>query len=323
MPCETLRISICWFGDVVVDRLDARDQQEAAFADHAVLPPRDLAGRVLRRFEALERLRAEHAVGDVLLARPHELHRTADRLGDRRALGGIVAERTPAEAAAHVALVHGHVRGLEPERLRHLVARGIGRLAAFPDFRLVAGRADADPRRSAAPSARDSRSRCGTRAWNFLAALAKAAFTSPFCRAIVLCAFGIVVDLDVAFERLDGVEAAALAFAHFTLSASRPALARSKRRRRRRGRSAACTMPMTPFIALTSASFQLSGGAASAVGSMFSQTLAPASCTGECSDWRTPCRQLHVDGVCAVPLTLDGVSRRGTTCRSGGSPCAP
>ena len=117
-----------------------------AFADDAVLPADDLAGGVLRRLQALERLRAEHAVGDVLLARPDQLHRTAHLLGDARALGGIVAERAAAEASAHVALVHGDLVGLEAQRLRHLVAGGVGRLAAFPDLGRGAGVVDAHHR---------------------------------------------------------------------------------------------------------------------------------------------------------------------------------
>jgi hypothetical protein len=56
-------------------------------------------------------------LGDILLARPDQLDRTAHLLGDERAFGGIVAERAPAEAAAHVALVEIHLLVLEAERL--------------------------------------------------------------------------------------------------------------------------------------------------------------------------------------------------------------
>src|SRR5262245_66526176 len=87
----------------------------------------------------LEGLRAEHALGDVLLARPDQLDRTAHLLGDQRALGGVVAERAAAETAAHVALVEIHLLLFEPERLRHRLARFVGRLASFPDLGLVAG----------------------------------------------------------------------------------------------------------------------------------------------------------------------------------------
>ena len=133
-------------GHVVVGNLDAGDQQEPAVADDAVLPAGHLAARVGRRLQALERLRAEHALGDVLLARPDQLDRPAHLLGDQRALGRIVAERAPAEAAAHVALVEVDLLGLEAERLGHRLARFVGRLAAFPHLGLVAGVVDAHHR---------------------------------------------------------------------------------------------------------------------------------------------------------------------------------
>ena len=56
----------------------------------------------------------------------------------QRRLGGVVAERAPAEAAAHVALVERHLLGLEPERLGDRLARDVGRLRAFPDLDVVA-----------------------------------------------------------------------------------------------------------------------------------------------------------------------------------------
>src|SRR3954467_3067375 len=102
----------------VIRNLDAGDEEEFAVADDAMLPARHLAGCVRCRLQALERLRAEHALGDILLARPDQLDRTAYLLGDQRAFGGVVAERAPAEAAAHVALVEIHLLVLEAECLR-------------------------------------------------------------------------------------------------------------------------------------------------------------------------------------------------------------
>src|SRR5262249_46735879 len=125
-------------GHPVIGDLDAGDEQELAVTDDAMLPSRHLAGSIGRRLEALVGLRAEHALSDVLLARPDEFHRTVYRLGDTRTLGGIVAERAPAEPAAHVALVEGHLRLFDTERLRHCPARFIGCLAAFPHLDLVA-----------------------------------------------------------------------------------------------------------------------------------------------------------------------------------------
>src|SRR5262249_59497832 len=113
---------------------DAGDEQELAVTDHAVLPPRDLAGGVGRRFHALERLRAEHALGDVLLARPDQFHRALYRLGDRGALGRVVAERAPPEPAAAAPLVERDLLVRQAERLGHRLARLVGRLAAFPHF---------------------------------------------------------------------------------------------------------------------------------------------------------------------------------------------
>src|SRR6476619_845308 len=81
-----------------------------------------------------------------LRARPDQLDRTAHLLGDERAFGGVVAERAPAEAAAHVALVEIHLLVLEAERLCHRLARFVGRLAALPYLGLVAGIVDTDHR---------------------------------------------------------------------------------------------------------------------------------------------------------------------------------
>ena len=130
-------------GDLVVGNVNAGVQQHTAFAHHAMLPAGDLAGCVLCRLDALERLRAEHAVGDVLLAGPDQLNRAGDLLGDPRALGGVVAERAPAEAAAHEALVYRHLVGCKSQRLGDLIAGGVGALRALPDFGGLAVRGDA------------------------------------------------------------------------------------------------------------------------------------------------------------------------------------
>ena len=79
-------------GHPVIGDLDAGDEQEFAVADDAMLPARHLAGGVGRRLQALEGLRAEHALGDVLFARPYQLDGPAHLLGDQRAFGGVVAD---------------------------------------------------------------------------------------------------------------------------------------------------------------------------------------------------------------------------------------
>ena len=67
-------------------------------------------------------MRTEHAVGDVLLARPDELHRPLDRARGERRLDRVVGKRPPSETAAEVALVHLDLLGPEVERARDQVA---------------------------------------------------------------------------------------------------------------------------------------------------------------------------------------------------------
>jgi hypothetical protein len=88
----------------VVGNLHAADQQHhAAVADDRVAPADPPAGAIERRLDALVVLRPEHAVGDVFLARPNELDRTADGAGDLRGLDGVVGERAAAEGPTHAA----------------------------------------------------------------------------------------------------------------------------------------------------------------------------------------------------------------------------
>ena len=51
------------------------------FGDDAVMPGDELAGVVEAGLDVMRRHRPEFAAGDVVLARPDELHRLADRLG--------------------------------------------------------------------------------------------------------------------------------------------------------------------------------------------------------------------------------------------------
>src|SRR5204862_592269 len=71
-------------------------------------------------------------------ARPDELHRLLHLARDARGFRRVVAERAPAEAAAHVALVDGDLLGLEAQRLGDRFARGAGILRAFPDLGAIA-----------------------------------------------------------------------------------------------------------------------------------------------------------------------------------------
>ena len=258
-------------GDVVVGDADAGVQQHAAFADHAVPPAGDLAARVLRRLQALERLRAEHAVGDVLLARPDQLHRAAappwrcarTRPRSRRASAG--RSRRPCSTGAS-----STCSGLRPSALATSSRDGVGRLAAFPHLDLVAGRVDAHHR----VQRLHLRVIAVVAAELGLVGLGRAGEgrlrRRPSCRASGDLRVRIVVDLDVVVERLLGIEARGRALASTcTLSASRAAIACSKLLGDDRDAvRAAARCAITPGIVLISASFQLSG--------------APV-CTGECS----------------------------------------
>src|SRR6516164_3809056 len=97
----------------VIRNLDAGDQEKFAVADDAMLPTRHLAAFVRRGLEALIGLRTEHALRHVLLACPDELDRPTHLFGDERAFRGVVADRTPAERAAHVTLVEVHLLDTE------------------------------------------------------------------------------------------------------------------------------------------------------------------------------------------------------------------
>src|SRR5207245_9906251 len=130
----------------VLESLDPGDEEDVAIADDAVLPARDVAGCIGGRLQALEGLRPEHALGDVLFARPYQLDWAAYLFGDERAFGGVITERTPAETAAHIALVKIHLLGRQSKRLRHRLARFIRSLTALPDLGPVAGVVDADHR---------------------------------------------------------------------------------------------------------------------------------------------------------------------------------
>ena len=191
----------------VVRNLDAGDQKEFAVADDAMLPSRDFAGSIGRRLQALERLRAEHALGDVFFARPDQLHGTAHRLGNARALRRVIADRAAAEASAHVTLMEGDLVVGDAERLRHRLARLIRRLAAFPHVDLVAFDADHRVQRLhlgvIAVVAAERR----------LVGLGGGGKSGRHV-ALLLDRHGlrvrVVVDLDVGFERPLGVEAVGL-----------------------------------------------------------------------------------------------------------------
>src|SRR5262249_3688943 len=148
--------------------------------------------------------------------RPYQLDGATHLPGDACAFGGVITERTTAEAAAHVALVEIHLLEREPERLRHRLAGFVRRLTALPNLRLVAGIADAHYRVE----------RLHLRVIAVIAAEfglvglgggGKGRGHVAFLFELDRLRIRIGVDLDVILERPIGIEAVSLGFAprHF------------------------------------------------------------------------------------------------------------
>ena len=97
-------------------------------------------------------LRAVAVVLDVLLARPHQLDRLAERLGHLDRLTQLIVDRAPPEAAAEIAVVNEHVARIDAPDLRRQFQRGVRRLRADPGVDPLG--TPMRPSRSAAPSAR-------------------------------------------------------------------------------------------------------------------------------------------------------------------------
>ena len=228
-------------------------------------------------------------------AGPDQLHRTAHRLRDLRRFDHLHPAIAPAETAADVALVVGDLLLLEAERFATAV-RGVGRLRPFPDLDLSSTslrRATA----STAPCARDSRSPNGTRPWT-LAATTKGALASPaVCTDSDVALRGRGGSFVVAGQRHDRVEAGGL-----TAPSTSPRARLSGERLLEAGGHHRNTVRQARVtnrtgIGLISASFSSSapilhrrvqrGGVDHPGGSMSMPKV-------------------------AVPLTLSGVSRRGT-----------
>ncbi len=87
--------------------------------------------------KALQRHRAERAVGNVVLTAPDELDRTFHRLRDPHRLDHVLVQRTPPETAAQVARMELDTTRANAQGRRGRVARAVGELGAGPNFGAV------------------------------------------------------------------------------------------------------------------------------------------------------------------------------------------
>ena len=111
-------------------------------ADDRVVPADDGALRVEARLDAVHVHRAVVAAADVVLARPHDLHRHLRVARDLARLDHVVGRRVraPAEAAAGRQGVELHLPGREAQRLRGgRLVHGL-ELRAAPDLRGIAAK---------------------------------------------------------------------------------------------------------------------------------------------------------------------------------------
>ena len=122
--------------DAVLDLADADRAQNRADRDLGVERSRHAVGAE-RRLQPHRRLRPVAVVRHVFFARPHQLHRLADLLGDQDRLPHLVVDRAPAEAAAEEAIVDDDLLGLEAGSGRRLPDGAHRRLRAEPDIELV------------------------------------------------------------------------------------------------------------------------------------------------------------------------------------------
>ena len=86
-------------GALVAHRIEVRRDP---VADQAMVPRHEFAGGVEAGFEAVRRQRPEAPVADVVLARPHHLHRPARLLREQHRVNQEVhvARPAPAESSA-------------------------------------------------------------------------------------------------------------------------------------------------------------------------------------------------------------------------------
>src|SRR5580692_2825379 len=120
----------------------AGDVSQDGFGNDAVMPGDELAGVVEAGFDVVRRRRAEFAEGDVVLARPDQLHRLADRLRQTyRVVHGLVVA-APAETATEELLVQHDFRTLGLQHAGDAVEQAGRRLGTDPKLGRFAVGAD-------------------------------------------------------------------------------------------------------------------------------------------------------------------------------------
>ncbi len=102
--------------------------------DEVVRPGDELALGIDRALHLVKAARAVEIVRQVVFARPLQLDRRADLLGDRRHLAHVVIGQPPAEAAAGARLVDQHFALVDAEQLGDLIERAVGRLRRRPEL---------------------------------------------------------------------------------------------------------------------------------------------------------------------------------------------
>ena len=122
--------------DPAFNLVDAGRSQNRADGDFCIERRRH-AVRPKRRLHPYCGLRPVAVVRHVLFARPHQLHRLADLLGDQDRLPHFVVDRAAPEAPAEEAIVDAICSGLRPEAAAAWRDRAHRRLRAEPDVELV------------------------------------------------------------------------------------------------------------------------------------------------------------------------------------------
>ena len=105
---------------------------------HEVLPPgSELALRIEAGFQPNGSARPEGVVGNVIFARPEQLDRRVNALGDPRSLHQVVVLKSPAKAASRAHHVSGDVALLDAERLGYQSAAIDRQSAGGPHLQLA------------------------------------------------------------------------------------------------------------------------------------------------------------------------------------------
>ena len=110
----------------------------AAIADEVIVPRDAAALGIQPGFQIMPAAGAQEILGDVVLARPGQLHRPAGLLCDGRRFHHIIILQPPAETAAHPHHVDGDILRRHAQKFRHGSAARLRILRRRPDLDLVA-----------------------------------------------------------------------------------------------------------------------------------------------------------------------------------------